>query len=171
MSGNASTAVATTLLRFVDDWHRLSARTAGGGRPPLGIKARLSPSAVRARRSRCSEASAGVSKSTIADHGRVQVTPRAVPQNHCVPFVCADRRQRSDAVGDPELSRRCSPTPSRNVQDRREPREFGARYFLTPGGAKAPLLKISEAFAYFDASSWSKNFPAVNRSSPDVQLS
>ena len=42
---------------------------------------------------------------------------------------------------------------------------------FAPGGLKAPLLKMSEAFEYFSESSCLKRFPAVNRSSPDVQPS
>ena len=61
----------------------------------------------------------------------------------------------------------------------RAPRNPGAqrgrqcrRYFLAPGGANAPLLKMSEALAFGpSASSFLKKLSAVNRWSPAVQAS
>ena len=48
---------------------------------------------------------------------------------------------------------------------------FARCYFFAPGGSKAPLLKMSEAFEYFAESSFLKKLSAVNRSSPAVQAS
>ena len=54
----------------------------------------------------------------------------------------------------------------------RHPQKIGDRYFFAPAGSKAPLLKMSEAFALGPtASSFLKKLAAVKRSSPEVQES